>query len=151
MIRTFSRNLAFLLPVAGFIALTTGCGGPKTIASDSPQATAQGFIDAIKAGDFDLAATAFDYATSARQQNPDWDTFAPQQRKEIVQKLQERKASELQALSGMLAEGVQVGQASTQGTQAIVPVTAGATTIQLYMSQQDGRWYIRRIQEGAAR
>jgi len=51
----------------------------------------------------------------------------------------------------MLAEGVQVGQASTQGTQAIVPVTAGATTIQLYMSQQDGRWYIRRIQEGAAR
>ena len=141
--------MALVLVAAGIVSLLAGCGGPKSLAGNSPHATARGFVDAMAAGDYDLAATGFDYEQYARGANPDWDTFAPQQRKEIVEKLQEQKASELQALSGMLAEGAQVGAAQTQGTRATVPITAGATTVQLHMIQQDGQWYIQRIQEGA--
>jgi len=147
--RPVSRCVALVLVAAGIVSLLAGCGGPKSLAGNSPQATARGFVDAMAAGDYDLAATGFDYEQYARGANPDWDTFAPQQRKEIVEKLQEQKASELQALSGMLAEGAQVGAAQTQGTRATVPITAGATTVQLHMIQQDGQWYIQRIQEGA--
>ena len=147
--RPARRSLALLLIVAALIALLAGCGGPKSIAGNSPQATAQGFVDAMAAGDYDLAATGFDYVTYARATNEDWDTFGQSQRNLIIDKLQEDKASELQALSGMLAEGAQVGAAQTQGTQATVPVTAGATTMQLHMIQQDGQWFIQRIQEGA--
>ncbi len=147
--RPVSRCVALVLVAAAIVSLLAGCGGPKSIAGNSPEATAQGFVDAMAAGDYDLAATGFDYEQYARGANPDWDAFAPQQRKEIVDRLQEVKASELQALSGMLSGGAQVGSAQTQGTQATVPVTAGATTMQLHMIQQDEQWYIQRIQEGA--
>ncbi|MGD9498336.1 MAG: hypothetical protein AB7Y46_18735 [Armatimonadota bacterium] len=102
---------------------------------------------AIRAGDYEAAAAGFDYEQYALSQNPDWDSFGQSARNLIIDKLREERAGELQALSGTLAARVTVGEAQVQGASASVPMTAGANTIHLQMTQQDGLWYIQAIQE----
>ncbi len=146
--RTTHWSPAGLIVVLALLIVITGCGGPKTVVCDSPEATAQRFIEAIRAGDYDLAATGFDYDTAARRQNPDWDTFGESQRNLIVGKLREDKARQLQALSGMLADEVSVGSARMQGQWAIVPVT-GAGPLELVLTSRDGLWYIQTVRESS--
>lgn len=142
------RLLWFTL-VAGLLLSLAGCGGPKSIARETPEATGEAFVAAIRAGDFDAAAAGFDYEQWAQRQNPDWETFAPQQRREIIGKLQEQKATELQALAGMMSGEVKVGEASIQGDRATVPMSVGTTALRLHMIRKDGLWYILSVEEGA--
>lgn len=146
--RTPRRPLVGLLVVLALPVVTSGCGGPKTVVSANPEVTARRFIDAIRAGDYELAATGFDYDTTARRQNPDWDTFGQSQRNLIVDKLREEKARQLQALSGMLAGEVSVGHAQIEGQWAIVPVT-GTGALELVLTNKDGLWHIQTVREHA--
>lgn len=142
---TRACRLAFALLC---LALLAGCGGGKSIARSDPRATAEAFVNAIRAGDFEAAAAGFDYDQWAQRENPDWGSFAPQARKEIIGKLQEDKAAELKSLAGMMAGDVAVGEAATQGERATVPVTVGGATLRLHMLNKDALWYLLSIEEG---
>lgn len=128
------------------LALLAGCGAGKSIARGTPEATAEAFVAAIRAGDFDVAAAGFDYDQWAQRENPDWGSFAPQARKEIIGKLQEEKAGELKSLAGMMAGELSVGEAAIEGERASVPVTVGGSTLNLQMIRKDGLWYVLRLQ-----
>jgi len=136
--------LLCLLPL-----VLAGCGGPKSIARDTPQATGEALVAAIRAGDYDAAAAGFDFEEYAQRENPDWGTFAPQARKEIIGELQKAKATELQALSGMMGTDVSVGEGTIEGDRATVRVAVGPTMLRLQMIRKDGLWYILSVEEGA--
>lgn len=127
--------------------LIAGCGGKATIAGDSPKATAEAFIEAMKAGNYEKVARGFEFETYARSENPDWDTFGQHERNLIVEKLAEKKATELQALAGMFTGEASVGNVQEQGAAATVTVNAGANTLLLQMKQVEGEWLISSVAE----
>lgn len=131
-----------------FLALLAGCGDEKSVAKGTPRATAEAFVDALRGGDYDAAAAGFDYDQWARHENPDWESFAPQARKEIIAKLQEDKAAELKSLAGVISGEVTVGDAVTRGDRATVPLIADGVTLRLHLLNQDGLWYLLTIEEG---
>jgi hypothetical protein len=139
-----------LMAIAMIAALLlAGCGEEDTIAKSTPQATAEAFAAAMQAGEYDKVAAGFDYETSARQENPDWDTFGESQRNLIVDKLQEDKAKELQAMAGMFAGGEPtVGNVQEQNGQAGATISAGANKLVLQMRQIEGKWLIANVYEG---
>ena len=137
--------LGVLFPATFILA---GCGGPKSIARDTPGATGEALVAAIRAGDFDAAAAGFDYEQYAQRENPDWGTFAPQARKEIIGELQKAKAAELQALAGMMGTDVSVGEGTIEGDRATVRMKVGPTVLRLQMIRKDGLWYLLSIEEG---
>ncbi|HCA46700.1 MAG TPA: hypothetical protein DEP45_04865 [Armatimonadetes bacterium] len=139
------------LSAVGLIAivLLCGCGGRDTIAGPTPQATAQAFVDAMKAGEYDTVAAGFDYETYARANNEDWDSIPSGQQTQIFHKLQEEKAQELQALAGMFAGEASVGQVQEQGTSASAIINAGANALTLRMTQAEGEWRVSSVIEQA--
>lgn len=139
-------TIAFMCVAAAALPLV-GCGGQKSIAGDSPKATAEAFVEAMKAGDYDAIAAGFDYETKAREESTDWDTFGTSQRNLIIQSLQERRESEIEALAGLFTGEASVGQPQQQGGVTIVPVTVGANTLGLQMRAREGTWYLTHIQE----
>lgn len=145
------RTAHFLTLATVMSALLAGCGGPRSISRGTPEATAKAFVEAMKAGDYDMVARGFDYETYARHENPDWDTFGESQRRLIVGKLQESKAAELQALSGMFTGEAAAGEASERDGRAQVSITAGANTLILHMAQIGQDWHLRRIEESTDR
>ena len=130
------------------VLLPVGCGGPKTIAAGNPKATAEAFVEAMKAGDYETVAAGYDYETAARQDNPDWDTFGQSQRNLIVGKLQEGRAEEVKALGGMMSGEVQVGAAEIQGDRATVPLTVGVQTLNMHLIEVEGLWKVLEVVEG---
>jgi hypothetical protein len=130
------------------LTLISGCGGRSTIAGSTPQQTAEGFVEAMQAGDYAMAATGFDYATNARRQNPDWDNFGEHQRNLIVEKLQEDRANELRSLAGMFSGGeASVGDVQQHDSSATTPISAGANTLMLQMRQIEDQWLISNVVE----
>ncbi|MFW6155828.1 MAG: hypothetical protein ACOC7J_00800 [Armatimonadota bacterium] len=127
--------------------LLSGCGGRDTIAGDTPQETAEGFAEAMQAGDYGMAATGFDYATSARRQNPDWDNFGEHQRNLIVEELQEDRANEIRSLAGMFTGEASVGDVQQRDSSATATVSAGANTLILQMRQIEDQWLISNVVE----
>ena len=140
--------------IATACALTSlvlvGCAGPKTIARDTPKATIQAFVDAMKSGDYDAIAAGWDYEIAARADNSDWDSIPKGQRKLIVDKLQENKASEVSSLGGMMTGEATVGEATNQGQRALVPVTVGQATTRILLVQVDDVWKVLRMAERSA-
>ncbi len=128
--------------------LLGGCGGPDSISRRTPEATARAFVEAMKAGDYDAVARGYDFESWARRENPDWDTFGAHQRQLIVEELQNARARELRAMSGMFTGEMTVGEVVERNDRAQVLVTAGATPLMLYMTQIEQDWYLRRIEEG---
>lgn len=124
-----------------------GCGKPATIASDTPKATAEALVAAIKAQNYEAVAEGWDYESYARRENPDWDTFGDSQRKLIVDKLKQERVEAVRALAGMLAGEVKVGGAQLQGGQATVQLTAGPVTLTLLLTQSDGLWKVASVSE----
>jgi hypothetical protein len=68
-------TLVLLMTATAAVILLAGCAGPQSIARKTPEATGKAFIEAMKAGDYDMVARGFEYETQAREKNPDWDTF----------------------------------------------------------------------------
>lgn len=128
-------------------ALVAGCGGKTSIAGSTPEATANAFIEAMKAGQYDRVAAGFDYETDARRENPDWDSFGEHQRDLIVEKLAERKAREVEALAGMFSGEASLTDIQKQSQTATAAVTAGANTIILRMRLTDGEWQLVSLEE----
>ncbi len=127
--------------------LLTGCGGgPRSIAGETPQATAQAFIDAMAQEQYESIARGWDFEAYARRQNPDWDTFGESQRNLIVQKLRDDQVSRIEAMAGIFAGGAQIGEPEQGPGRAIVPITAGGRTMRMSMTERDGLWYITNIQ-----
>ena len=141
-----SRIMVLVLTLALAAALI-GCGKPKSIAGSTPRATAEAFVAAIQAGNYDVVAAGYDYETYARTENPDWDTFGQSQRKLIVGKLQEQQAEKLGALAGMLAGEVTVGEAQVEGERATVDLTTGSTTLKMSLIKVDGLWKVLGVEE----
>ena len=141
-----SRIMVLVLTLALAAALI-GCGKPKSIAGSTPRATAEAFVAAIQAGNYDVVAAGYDYETYARTENPDWDTFGQSQRKLIVGKLQEQQAEKLGALAGMLAGEVTVGEARVEGERATVDLTTGSTTLKMSLIKVDGMWKVLGVEE----
>ena len=126
-----------------------GCGAPKTIAKDSPKATAEAFVDAMKSGDYDTIAAGWDYQIAARRNSSNWDDIPPGERKLIIDKLEEAKAKEVEALSGMMTGEVIVGEATVQGPRAVVLLTAGQVTVAMMLVEVDGVWKVLQVAERA--
>ena len=131
------------------ILVLCGCGGRDTIAGTTPEATAQAFVEAMKAGEYDTVAAGFDYETYARANNEDWDSIPSGQQTQIFHKLQEEKAQELQALAGMFAGEASVGLVQAQGGSASAIINAGANSLTLRMMQADGEWRVSNVVEQA--
>lgn len=147
MHRSALMTASAIAAVTCLVILASGCGGPKTIASGSPKATAEAFIEAMKAGDYEAVAAGYDYETAARQDNPDWDTFGQSQRNLIIGKLEEARVEELKALAGMMSGEVQVGSPEVQGDRATVPLTVGVQTITMHLIEVEGLWEVLEISE----
>jgi|LSQX01.2.fsa_nt_gb hypothetical protein len=145
------RGRSTLLSAVALLAIVLlgGCGGRDTIAGTTPEATAQAFVDAMKAGEYDTVAAGFDYETYARANNEDWDSIPSGQQTQIFHKLQEEKAQELQALAGMFAGEASVGQVQAQGGSASAIINAGANSLTLRMMQADGEWRVSNVVEQA--
>lgn len=119
------------------VALLAGCGS-KGLAGTSAKATAEGFARALAKQDLALAATAFDYTTSARRQNENWDDIPKGQRDLIISKLQEERAAALSVYASRLGGNAKVE--SEQGDTVVLKGDAG--TLSLQMMQTEGKYYI---------
>lgn len=146
MIRREIGSATIAILVATLLA---GCGGKDTIAGSTPEATADAFIAAMQAGEYDRVAAGFDYETDSRRENPDWDTFGESQRNLIVGKLQERKAEDLRALAGMFSGEASVTDINKQPQTATAAISAGANTVILRMRLVEGKWMIAGMEEQA--
>ncbi len=140
---------AFAIAAVAYLVIAPlGCGGPKTIAAGSPKATAEAFVEAMKAGDYKTVAAGYDYEAGARQANPDWDSLGQSQRNLIIGKLEEARVEQLKALGGMMSGEVQVGSPEIQGDHASVPLTVGVQTITMRLIQVEGLWKVIEVVEG---
>lgn len=143
-----------LIAITVYCALTAcvlvGCGSPKSIAKDTPKATAEAFVAAMKSGDYDAIAAGWEYEIEARRANSDWDDIPSGQRQQIINILQENKAQEIEAMGGMMTGEVTVGEATVQGDRALVPLTVGQTTTRMMLAQVDGPWKVLQMAERSA-
>ncbi|MBP8951598.1 MAG: hypothetical protein KBI47_04360 [Armatimonadetes bacterium] len=128
------------LALCASIPLLAGCG-TKGLAGTTAKATAEGFAAALAKQDFALAATAFDYTTSARQQNENWDDIPKGQRDLIIGKLQEERAAALSVYASRLGGNARVG--SEQGDTVVLQGDAGS--LSLKMMQSGGKYYIAQV------
>lgn len=131
---------AALLICGALAALLAGCEGAG-LAGTTAKATAEGFAGALAAGKYELAATAFDYVTEARQQNENWDDIPKGQRDLIIGKLQEERAGALSAYASKLGGNAKVD--SEQGQTVVLKGDAG--TLSLQMLEAEGKWYITQV------
>ena len=130
------RIFAYVLAIAA-IAAVTGCGG----GASGPEAVARGFVDAMKAGDTQKAAEFWDYITSARQQNENWDQIPQAQRKLIIQKLQENQAKTLQRWTRYFSTETKVAEVKVSGNRASAVLDGGQGGA-LQLVKIDGDWYV---------
>ena len=129
------------------IAIITQCGGMvlcgcakhNDVAADSAAAAAEAFADALNADDLKRAAATFDYVTSAREQNEDWDDIPSGQRDLIVKKLTEQKAGELAGYRQRLGEDIKCGPV---GQGNVVALTGDAGSITVELREREGKWYV---------
>ena len=141
-IRACRRFALLTLGAALITSVLPGCGKKGSIAADTAAGTAQAFVEALKAKDYARAASAFDYVTTARKQNEDWDSIPGGQRDLIVKKLIEEKAGEMEAVAQRLGGSPQCGEVGQGG---VVTVTGSAGAVSLEMVAQDGKWYIAQL------
>ncbi len=100
--------------LAALVVIGSGCGKQATV-YNSPQAVAQALGECLQRADWQGAAKLFAIEKQCAEQATDWNTYAPQQRREIVQKMLQAKASELKEL-GLPQDAYSVsGQRSAQG------------------------------------
>jgi hypothetical protein len=134
-----SRTPAILLltMVLALAAIFSGCGKKSTVGATA-DATAQAFAAALEAGQYDAAASAFDYIAEARKQNENWDDIPSGERSQIIKKVAKMKAEELPALKQRLGSGIKAGAAQS-GT---VSVGGANGSVTLQMMERDGKWYI---------
>ena len=152
MISRPPRSALFKLSALAVLValLLWGCGSPQSISRGTAEATGKAFVEAMEAGDYESVAKGFDYQAYARRENPDWDTFGEAQRQLIIGKLQEDKAAEMRALSGMFTGEVTVAEVAEREGRAQATVNAGASVLVLHMARMGESWYLRRIEEGTA-
>ena len=108
-----------LLTVLLAVLLCAGCGGK------SARAVAEEYIGYMKGGDFDRASLLWDYDTDARQQNPDWDSIAQSQRKLIIGKLAQEKASSLKMWGSYFSPETKIMELNETGDSARAVLEGG--------------------------
>ena len=119
-------------------AAIAGCGKKESAAGATADATAKAFAEAMEAGQYEQAATAFDYLTEARKQNENWDDIPAGERAQITKKVAAQKADELKAVKQRLGSGIKAGTA--QGDTVSVGGSGGSVTLQIV--QREGKWYV---------
>lgn len=104
--------------VCGLMALLMltliGCGGKVT---KTPEGTTRAYVNLMKAGKYKDAALLWDYSDQTKQ-NPDFDTAAPSQRKLIIGKLADEKASSLSQWSSHFGSDLKIETVETTGERA---------------------------------
>jgi hypothetical protein len=129
------RQAILILALPLLLMALAGCGSDK-----SAKGTAQSFVQAMQKGQFKTAALLLDYETDARAQNSDWDSFPPSQRKLIIGRLADERATSLQTAAGQFG-GVKVADVSESGEQAKATLEGGAVTTVDLIKLADG-WRI---------
>ena len=140
-----TRLIAITIVCALTAGVLVGCGSPKSIAKDTPKATVEAFVEAMKSGDYDAIAVGWEFEIAARSDNSDWDDIPPGQRQQIINILQENKAHEIEAMSGMMTGEATVGDAVVIDKRAVVPVTVGGVTTGFRLAEVDGLWKLLNI------
>jgi len=125
---------AMLLLLA--LALVGGCTGKVT---KTPEGTTNAYVNLMKAGKFKDAALLWDY-TDQTSQNPDFGTAAPGQRKLIIGKLADEKATALEQWGTHFAGDTKVESVETSGEQAHAVLNGRVTGLDLV--KVDEQWRI---------
>jgi hypothetical protein len=131
-----------LVLVLGIAGLMTGCSKKEKLADwSTPENSWKNFDERMQKGDVTGAAMCVAYSKLAEQQNSDWGTFAPSQRKLVVDKM---RAEWENALKGWTypTGGCPVQQAQTQGEVATLTVGTSGQSFQVQMVQTEGGWKI---------
>jgi hypothetical protein len=135
------RWAAVLILAWGSLIGGNGCAPKSRADGSTPESAWKAFDRRMQKGDLRGAASCFAYSRWAEQQNPDWSTFAPTQRKLVVDKLQEDCENALKQWS-YPPGGCSVQQVQTQGTEALLIVGGGGRSFQVTMVQTEGQWKI---------
>ena len=133
------RKAAMLL--AGLFVLSLiGCGGKQTA-----DRVAREFVGAMKAGQYKKAALLWDYDTDARRENPDWDTFGESQRKLIIDKLAEGRATVLEMWATHFTQDTKIMEVSESGDQAQAIIEGGRVS-KIDLIKSGETWRVRSMQ-----
>jgi hypothetical protein len=143
------RGLVFVLAAALAAGALTMPGCKSKAPTNTPEAVAQSFADAMAKGDTGGAAALWDYVAEARKGNSDWDDIPSGQRRQIITKLESSKADELASQASAFAAGMKAGTATTSGETATVQVSGGSGAgVTVTLTQTDGKWAVSGLAAG---
>jgi hypothetical protein len=120
---------------AALLMLLAGCGKPTA------QAVAAQYVNLMKTAKFKDAALLWDYSTEARKQNDSWDDIPESQRKLIIGKLAEEKATTLQLWDGYFPRETKV-QSVTESGDTAQAVLQGGKVGSLSLMKSGDNWRI---------
>lgn len=134
---------AFRLGLVGLVAVAVGsiAGG---CAKPGPEAVARSFVDAMRKGNLEQAASYWDYITYARRENPDWDTFGTSQKNLIIKELAKDRARELEFWRGYFPRSCSVGGVVVDGEEATATIIEGRAG-EIKLVNVDDEWYVSSI------
>lgn len=127
--------------ILGSLIGGTGCARKPQADGSTPESAWKFFDQRMQKGDLRGAAACFAYSHWAEQQNPDWSTFAPTQRKLVLDKMQQDCENALKQWT-YPSGGCAVQQVQTRGTEALLNVAGGGQNFQVTMVQTEGQWKI---------
>lgn len=127
--------------VVGLVAV--GCGKGREVAS--PEAVAEEFVAALKAGEYAKASDLMAWERISESRNADFSTFPTSQRNLIIAKTKEDEQGQLQAVAARLA-GAKLGQAQVSGDTATVAVQTQSGPATITLRKQDKGWGIFSVQ-----
>ncbi|MBM3474588.1 MAG: hypothetical protein FJX75_15095 [Armatimonadetes bacterium] len=131
--------LALAATLAAGALIGPGCKSKTP--TNTPEAVAQAFADAMAKGDTQAAAGLWNYVAEARKSNSDWDDIPSGQRQQIISKLKSSKVDELGTQTSLFASGMKAGTATTSGATATVQMSGGAPGgVTITLTQTDGKW-----------
>ncbi|MFP3905045.1 MAG: hypothetical protein ACLFWB_12445 [Armatimonadota bacterium] len=106
-----------------------------------PEGVAQAFVSAMKSRDTEAAAKHWNYITTARQQNENWDEIPEGQRNLIIGKLQEARAKELEYWTQYFGPETTIVEVTEMGDKAEATLRGGRAGV-LKLVKIDERWYV---------
>jgi hypothetical protein len=131
----------FTLGLLVTVMALAGCGGDQ----NTPEGTAQAFLDAVKKGDAPAVAKLYDYVAMARVANPDWDSIPEGQRGLIVKKVAEDQAKVIETQIAQLQQtykDAQVGTVTESEETATVQLTGAGNPPALNLVNREGKWLV---------
>ncbi|MFO7948107.1 MAG: hypothetical protein R6V19_14980 [Armatimonadota bacterium] len=132
--KTAQTSAVFVIVVFVATALF-GCSPP------GPEGVAQAFVNAMKSRDTRAAAKHWNYITTAREQNENWDEIPEGQRNLIISKLQESRAKELEYWTEYFDPETTIVEVTDMGDKAEATLRGGRAGV-LKLINIDDRWYV---------